>query len=145
MQFSTLHVTHGAPSTVDALIADRALWAAFQPIVRLADGEIAGHEGLIRGPADTSLATPRGLFAQAQQEGSAHRLEIAAARVCCESFTRLEGAGLLFINASAAVIEASFGNGSGDADGVPTLLGASALAPERVVIELTEQSVITDH
>lgn len=55
MQFSTLHVTHGAPSTVDALIADGALWAVFQPIVHLADGEIAGHEGLIRGPADTWL------------------------------------------------------------------------------------------
>jgi diguanylate cyclase (GGDEF)-like protein len=145
MQFSTCHVTHGAPSTVDALIADSALWAVFQPIVRLADGEIAGHEGLIRGPAETSLATPRSLFAQAQQEGSAHRLEIAAARVCCESFARLEGAGLLFINASAAVIETSFGNGDGDADGIATLLGASALLPERVVIELTEQSVITDH
>jgi sensor c-di-GMP phosphodiesterase-like protein len=44
MQFSTLHVTRGAPSTVDELIADRALWAVFQPIVHLADGAIAGHE-----------------------------------------------------------------------------------------------------
>jgi diguanylate cyclase (GGDEF)-like protein len=140
MQFSTLHVTHGAPSTVDELIDDRALWAVFQPIVHLADGEIAGHEGLIRGPADTSLETPRGLFAQAQQEGSVHRLEIAAAQVCCESFARLHGAGLLFVNASAAVIEASVGEGNG----IANLLGASALAPERVVIELTEQSVIAD-
>ncbi len=140
MQFSTLHVTHGAPSTVDALIADRALWAVFQPIVRLADGEIAGHEGLIRGPADTWLETPRGLFAQAQQEGAAHRLEIAAAQVCCESFARLHGAGLLFVNASAAVIDACVG----EDNGIASLLGSSELAPERVVIELTEQSVIAD-
>src|ERR1700731_4006623 len=128
------HTARRRRSTVDALIADSALWAVFQPIVRLADGEIAGHEGLIRGPADTALETPRGLFAQAQEEGSAHRLEVAAARVCCESFARLNGAGRLFINASAAVIEASVA----EDDGLANLLGASALAPERVVIELTE-------
>ena len=116
------------------MIADRALWAVFQPIVRLADGEIAGHEGLIRGPADTSLADTARLV----RAGAAGRLGAQAGdsrgTVCRESFARLEGAGLLFINASAAVVEASFGNGDGDADGIATLLGASALRPERVVI-----------
>src|SRR5258708_39430320 len=134
MQFSTLHVTRGAPSTVDELIADRALWAVFQPIVHLADGAIAGHEGLIRGPADTSLETPRGLFAQAQQEGSAHRLEIAAAKGSCEAFARLHGAGLLFINASAPVIEANVTK----VKRITNLPVPSPLAPVRTPIELTD-------
>jgi len=138
MHFSPAHLVVPAPLTIDALLAHDSLRAVFQPIVRLADGEIAGYEGLIRGPANTPLETPLALLAQAGREQCKLRLEIAAARVCCEAFARLNGAGLLFINASAATIEACFHGGHG----IAALAGESALAPARIVIELTEQSVI---
>jgi diguanylate cyclase (GGDEF)-like protein len=144
MHFSTIQLVHplqpDETATIDTLIADGALRAVFQPIVRLGDGEIAGYEGLIRGPVGSSLEMPRELFAQAGREGSSSRLEIAAAQACCEAFSRLNGAGLLFINASATVIEASVRSG----EGIGTLLGASTLAPGRVVVELTERSVVAD-
>src|ERR1700710_2384509 len=101
MHFSTAHLVEPASPTIDALVSSNSLRAVFQPIVRLSDGEIAGYEGLIRGPASTPLETPAALFAQARREQCELWLEIAAARVCCEAFARLDGAGLLFINASA--------------------------------------------
>src|ERR1700722_9759744 len=144
MHFSTIQLVHPVQpdeaTTIDTLVANGALRAVFQPIVRLGDGEIAGYEGLIRGPVGTPFEMPRELFAQASREDRSSTLEIAAAQMCCETFARLNGAGLLFINASAAVIEASL-RGS---EGIGTLLGASLLPPARVVVELTERSVGAD-
>jgi diguanylate cyclase (GGDEF)-like protein len=139
--YPTLTPAMQQPSrTVAALIANGSLQAMFQPIVRLADGEVSGYEGLIRGPAGAPLEMPVDLFAQAEHEQCSLELEIAAAQICCETFARLGGAGRLFINASASVMEAVCSGG----DGLATLLGASSLAPGRIVVELTEQSVVND-
>ncbi|MCP2091837.1 UNVERIFIED_ORG: EAL domain-containing protein (putative c-di-GMP-specific phosphodiesterase class I)/GGDEF domain-containing protein [Paraburkholderia sediminicola] len=128
-----------AISIVD-LIARGQLSAVFQPIVDFDDGAILGYEGLIRGPAGSSLETPFELFAQASAEGCVIELEQAAARTCIETFARLACGGKLFLNFSAGAL-CQFAKASDD---VLTLLRQSGISPERIVIELTEQSTIPD-
>jgi EAL domain-containing protein (putative c-di-GMP-specific phosphodiesterase class I)/GGDEF domain-containing protein len=126
--------------SVAALIARGGLRAVFQPIVRFVTGEIIGYEGLIRGPAHTSLECPAALFAHADREGSAIALERAAGLVCLETFARYDCAGLLFLNYSAAAIESMVAERAS----MLAMLDAAGIAPARVVIELTEQSLIAD-
>jgi len=47
---------------LDAIIAGRALHAMFQPVINLANAEVLGYEGLVRGPADSTLHAPLDLF-----------------------------------------------------------------------------------
>ncbi|MGF6727363.1 EAL domain-containing protein (putative c-di-GMP-specific phosphodiesterase class I) [Paraburkholderia sp. GAS41] len=128
-----------AVSIVD-LINRGQLYAVFQPIVDFNDGTILGYEGLIRGPAGSPLESPFNLFAQAHAEACVIELEQAAARSCVETFERLACRGKLFLNFSADAL-LQFAETSDD---VLTLLHQSGISPERVVIELTEQSTIPD-
>lgn len=128
------------PSSIRRLIASNALTAVFQPIVRFADGEIIGYEGLIRGPAGSGLESPAALFEQAAREKQSIALEQAAARACIAAFARLARAGLLFINFSAAAIE----SGITECETPGDLARESGLDTKRLVVELTEQSVIAD-
>ncbi|WP_244817623.1 phosphodiesterase [Caballeronia sp. Lep1P3] len=132
------HVT--PRSSIEELIASNALTAVFQPIVRFADGEIIGYEGLIRGPAGTAQESPAALFEQAARERHGVMLEHAAARVCIAAFAQLARSGLLFINFSAAAIEAALG----ERDAPGHLASDHGLDAKRLVVELTEQSVIAD-
>ncbi len=126
--------------SIEQFIAENALRAVFQPIVRFADGEVIGYEGLIRGPTGTSQESPGALFEQAAREDCGVALEQAAARACIAAFTRLECAGLLFVNFSAAAIESGISARETPSD----LAREGGLDASRLVIELTEQSVIAD-
>jgi EAL domain-containing protein (putative c-di-GMP-specific phosphodiesterase class I)/GGDEF domain-containing protein len=128
-----------APS-IEELIARRSLSAVFQPIVDFDDGAILGYEGLIRGPAGTSVESPYALFAQAAIEGCAIALERAAARTCLEAFALLKCEGKLFLNFSAGAIR----DIAAARDGTLALLHHADVDPRRIVIELTEQSAIPD-
>jgi EAL domain-containing protein (putative c-di-GMP-specific phosphodiesterase class I)/GGDEF domain-containing protein len=128
-----------APSIGD-LIARRALSAVFQPIVDFDSGAILGYEGLIRGPAGTSLESPFALFAQAAVEGCVIELERAAARQCIETFAQLERDGKLFLNFSAGALR----HLAHQRDDTLAILRHTGIQPERIVIELTEQNAIPD-
>ena len=129
-----------APPSVAQLIAAGELRAVFQPIVHFATGEIIGYEGLIRGPAGTPLEWPAALFERARDEGSTVALECEAGRICVETFARLRRDGLLFLNYSAAAIESIVAA----RESTLALLDITGIAPTRVVVELTEQSLIDD-
>ena len=130
---------YAAPRIVE-LIARRDLSAVFQPIIDFEDGAILGYEGLIRGPAGTPLEAPFALFSQALAEGCGIELERAAARTCIEAFARLECDGKLFLNFSAGALRQL-----ADArDDTLALLRHHGVDPQRLVIELTEQSMIAD-
>src|ERR1700758_1733511 len=94
---------YSAPS-FEHLIARRSLSAVFQPIIDFEDGAILGYEGLIRGPAGTSLEAPFALFSQELAEGCTIELERAAARTCIEAFAQLDFDGKLFLNFSAGAM-----------------------------------------
>ncbi|KIG03006.1 GGDEF domain-containing protein [Caballeronia concitans] len=136
MPSSTVECGTSFEPVISRLIESCALKALFQPIVRLSDGAVIGHEGLIRGPAGGALESPVALFARAHDEELAVELERAAGKACIDAY--FDGAtnkdALLFVNYSAAAI-----NSAPDRDAL--LLHADA---KRLVIELTEQSRIPD-
>ncbi|WP_433694571.1 EAL domain-containing protein [Paraburkholderia phenoliruptrix] len=132
--------SRSAAPRIEELIARRELSAVFQPIVDFDGGAILGYEGLIRGPAGTSLEAPFALFSQALAEGCAIELEQAAARACIEAFARLGYDGKLFLNFSAGALRRL----AETPDDTLALLRHRGVDPQRIVIELTEQSTIPD-
>jgi EAL domain-containing protein (putative c-di-GMP-specific phosphodiesterase class I)/GGDEF domain-containing protein len=129
-----------ATPRIEELIARRDLSAVFQPIIDFDDGAILGYEGLIRGPAGTSLEAPFALFSQALAEGCTLDLEQAAARTCIDAFAKLDFDGKLFLNFSAGAIRQL----AEARDDTLALLRHRGVDPQRIVIELTEQSTIPD-
>ncbi|RKF40560.1 phosphodiesterase [Paraburkholderia fungorum] len=132
--------SRSATPRIEELIARRDLSAVFQPIIDFDGGAILGYEGLIRGPAGTSLEAPFALFAQALVEGCTLELEQAAARTCIEAFAQLDFDGKLFLNFSACAIRQL----AEARDDTLALLRRRGVDPQRIVIELTEQSTILD-
>jgi EAL domain-containing protein (putative c-di-GMP-specific phosphodiesterase class I)/GGDEF domain-containing protein len=132
--------SRSAAPRIEELIARRELSAVFQPIVAFDGGAILGYEGLIRGPAGTPLETPFALFSQALAEGCAIELERAAAHTCVDAFARLDVDGKLFLNFSAGALH-SLAN---DPDDTLALLRRRGVDPQRIVVELTEQSTLLD-
>jgi EAL domain-containing protein (putative c-di-GMP-specific phosphodiesterase class I) len=60
---------------VHQVIDERAIWTAFQPIVRLDTREVVGYEALSRGPAGTPWQQPTMMFAAARAVGRAGELD----------------------------------------------------------------------
>jgi EAL domain-containing protein (putative c-di-GMP-specific phosphodiesterase class I) len=125
---------------IEDLISRRDLYAVFQPVFGFQSGAICGYGGLIREPRGTLLEMPHALFARASEEGCAIGLERAAARTCIEAFARLGGEGKLFLNFGAEVLQQIVV----DLDCAHNLLRKFRIDPTRIVLDLTEQSIIHD-
>lgn len=123
------------------IIAQRRLTALFQPIALMGDGEVAGYEGLIRGPSDSSLHSPLNLFRAANENGLAVEVEHLSRQVVLESFARLNLPGKLFLNVSPECLLQRNAK-HGETLGYIHNLG---LSPDRVIIELTENQRVYDY
>lgn len=123
------------------IIEQRRLSALFQPVVLMGNGEIAGYEGLIRGPSDSPLHSPLNLFRAANENGLAVEVEHLSRQVVLESFARLNLPGKLFLNVSPECLlqrNARYGETLG-------YIHNLGLRPERVIIELTESQRTHDY
>jgi EAL domain-containing protein (putative c-di-GMP-specific phosphodiesterase class I) len=124
---------------VDAVIDDRAIWTAFQPIVRLDSREVVGYEALSRGPAGTRWQDPLEMFAAARAIGRAGELDW----ICrTRAYRHALAAGLhpdlaLFVNVEPATLREPC---------PPDLahLPVEAHGRLRIVTELTERGVAVD-
>ena len=123
------------------IVANGRLSALLQPIVRMADGEILGYEGLIRGPSDSVLHSPLSLFKVAR----AHRLEVDVEHLCrsvvIRRFAELDLPGKLFLNVSPECLllrDARHGQ-------TMQLIHQLGIDPARVIIELTENQPTYDY
>ncbi len=123
------------------IIERRLLSALFQPIVDLRSGGIAGYEGLIRGPSDSPLHSPLSLFKAAGQFQLGVKLELLCRRVVLERFAELGLAGKLFLNVSP---EALIQHGARHGETLH-YMHQVGIAPERVIIELTESQPTFDY
>lgn len=123
------------------IIAQRRLTALFQPVVLMDNGEIAGYEGLIRGPSDSPLHSPLNLFRAANENGLAVEVEHLSRQVVLESFARLNLPGKLFLNVSPECLLQRNAK-HGETLGYIHNLG---LRPDRVIIELTENQRVYDY
>jgi diguanylate cyclase (GGDEF)-like protein len=113
------------------LLAPGAIRAVFQPIVRLADLQPIGYEGLARFPTPPGLVAlpPDVTLAAAGRLGVREDLEVACWAAISEAGTPPAGR-LLFVNVAP------------DALGHPGLLELAGSLPARLVIELTEQDAV---
>lgn len=119
------------------------LHAVFQPIVLLADGSVYGYEALIRGPLGSPLETPDALFRLARDAEATIALECRAARTALEAWAALDLPGRLFVNFSPLTLRHLLAGG-GEAMSALLAVDGGAIAPARVVIEVTEQTALGD-
>ena len=127
--------------TLQNILIQRNLSALFQPIMDLSNGTYLGFEGLIRGPADSSLHSPINLFAAAEQQGLTLELEMLCRQIVMESFAAQNLPGHLFLNVSPqALTHPSFKNGQ-----TLAYLEQIGLDPQRVIVEITENQPTFDY
>jgi EAL domain-containing protein (putative c-di-GMP-specific phosphodiesterase class I) len=119
----------------------RQLKAVFQPIVHLAKNEIYSHEGLIRGPENTSLHSPLALFESARKHNLGFEMEHLSRQIVLESFAASNNPFKLFINVSPeSLIEPRSCKGA-----TLAYIQKLGLDPTNVIIELTESSPTYDY
>ena len=123
------------------ILENRALSPLFQPIIDIGEQRIHGYEALIRGPSDSTLHAPIKLFDAASRCGLLTNLEFLCRQVSALQFNRLGLPGKLFINASpVSLLEANYPSGE-----TLEILEGVGIAPQRVVIEVSEQYPLDDY
>jgi EAL domain-containing protein (putative c-di-GMP-specific phosphodiesterase class I) len=115
--------------------------AVFHPIVRLADGQIIGHEALTRPVGGVSFDSVEELFAFAESTDLLMDFERLCRRTAIAAAGGTSNLGLLFLNASARAVEdPEWAAGVMDEN-----LRKSGLRPHDVVVEITERVAIVRH
>ncbi len=133
-------VPAAAMTPLQEIIAQRKLSALFQPVIDLQSGEVIGFEGLIRGPADSTLHSPVNLFGAALQQNLSLEVEMLARQIVLESFSRQKLPGNLFLNISPETMSLpSFKNGR-----TLEFMSSLGIDPARVVMEITENQPTYD-
>ncbi|WP_333607465.1 GGDEF domain-containing protein [Arsukibacterium sp.] len=122
------------------ILTHRLLTPLFQPIVRLADGQSLGFEALIRGPSNSALHSPGNLFKTAVNFNLLEPLELLCRELSINAFANAKATGLLFLNVNPLLLLTS-DHPSGL---TKKMIEAAGLAPEQIVIELSEQYQVED-
>ncbi|AXS80901.1 GGDEF domain-containing protein [Dechloromonas sp. HYN0024] len=122
------------------IMAEGLLFPVFQPILDFRVRAILGYESLIRGPANSHLQFPDQLFAAAARNGLTLDLEHACREASLRAFAAQRLSGRLFLNVTPGCLrDHRLMNGH-----TRDLLNELGIAPNRIVIELTENQQITD-
>ena len=113
----------------------------FQPIVDPRSPAVCGFEALTRGPSDSWLHSPQNLFEAARHSGMKVDLDFVCIQNAVRRFVKARVPGQLFVNVSPDTIydEPEFARRFLQA------LEGERLAPERCVLELTEESLLEDY
>ena len=123
------------------ILHNKRLSAVFQPIIDMKTAKIIGHEGLIRGPADSPLHSPLKLFNTARHYGLVAELEYLSRHEVLQSFYALNGVGKVFLNVSPDVFLSKYSRGGETLKYIDEI----GLTPQQVVIELTENTPSSDY
>ncbi len=125
---------------LERLLDEELLKPVFQPILDFRVRAVLGYEALIRGPEGGLLSRPDQLFGAAARCGLSLRLEHACREASLRAFARQRLAGKLFLNVTPdCLLDPRLMNGR-----TRDLLNELGIAPNRVVLELTENQQITD-
>ena len=125
---------------LDEILANGGITKWFQPIFDISKQSILGYEALSRGPKNSPLEMPEPLFQLAHQHGLISELELLCRSKAIEKFVRLKLQGKLFLNVSPqTLLDPCHPKGE-----TLHLIKHFGLAPERVVIEVTEKEKIDD-
>lgn len=122
------------------LISARRLHGVFQPILDMHSGKYFAFEALIRGPLGSPLHSPQALFDCARQLNMTCQFEHLCREIVMADYAQLKLPGKLFINASIPCLtDINFRQ-----DGDLPHLQALGMAPGQVVIEITENHLVSD-
>lgn len=126
-----------ADDVVRELIGRGFLSTAFQPIYHLNTGKIVGYEALMRGPAETPLASPARIFGPQTplSRQVIGELDAACVAAAFRSGRMLVPYGLLFVNVHISTLLRI----RELADPFRKLLESSGVPPQAVVIEISER------
>ncbi|PKO26035.1 MAG: diguanylate cyclase [Betaproteobacteria bacterium HGW-Betaproteobacteria-8] len=126
---------------LDMIIDDRSLHAVFQPVINLANAEVLGYEGLVRGPQDSQLHMPLTLFETAKNANRLAVVEQLSSEVVLETFGGFGSHSRLFINVSPE----SFTQFATNIAAILAYTHKLGLDPRTIVIELTESTPNFDY
>ena len=121
-----------------AIIREKQLKAAFQPVCRLSDGAAAGYEALIRGPRGSDLEKPSALFSVSHQNDMDVELESLCLETIFSGLPRAVLSRQLFVNASATLLRHPIFLNDRN-------LSAINKSHPDVVIEISEKEVVGDY
>jgi EAL domain-containing protein (putative c-di-GMP-specific phosphodiesterase class I)/GGDEF domain-containing protein len=122
------------------LYEQRRLHAVFQPIIDFQSHRFLGYEGLIRGPVDSALHTPKLLLGLAQECGLTVEFERLCREIVLRDFAQAGLAGRLFLNVSVGCLaDPRFIDGE-----TTRLLQTLRMRPDQIVIEITENQEVAD-
>jgi diguanylate cyclase (GGDEF)-like protein len=120
---------------VRALLHEGRLETVFQPIWDFTAERLLGVEALMRPDPSCGLGSAAEAFDVAEQLGRVHELDVLCVRSALRAVGELADGVLLFINLSPHTLDLDAGRG----DWVRAAVEEVGLAPERVVIEVTER------
>jgi diguanylate cyclase (GGDEF)-like protein len=133
------HPSHWAEA-LRGVLAEHAMSAVYQPIVRLEDRAVCGFEALARPTGFPDKSSVEGLFAAAQRLGMVRDLDWLSRRAAVASAQALPAGLPVFINVSAAaLLDPVHG-----VDQMLLLLRWGRWSPSDVVLEITERETIND-
>ncbi|MGH7245076.1 MAG: EAL domain-containing protein [Phycisphaerales bacterium] len=121
---------------LDATVISGAVSAAFQPIVDLKCGEIAGFETLTRLSDASEFKSPAELFDAAEKAGELWNIEEVTRRVSLASATSWPSGSKLFLNTTPQV----FADPRFCSELLRAVRATPGLSPTRIVLEITERS-----
>ena len=131
-------------TSLQHVIDQRLITTHFQPILELEHGHIIGYEALTRGPAGTSLESPRALFAEAMRTRAVGTLEelcwMSAVESSVQQATRRAAGSRIFINALPTTLLSHDFERS-----VHGTLERLHVDPSQVVIEISEETRVDDY
>lgn len=122
---------------VRRLVDEGRLTTLFQPIWDFGSGTLVGIEALSRPHDSYGFTGPAEAFHVAAQAGAVHELDelCASSALAAAADNAQAGDAALFLNVAPKTLELD----AGQSDWLLTAVDAAGLAPERVVIEVTEQ------
>jgi len=126
---------------IQELIREGRINTLFQPIVDPRARGVCGFEALARGPSDSWLHSPQNLFEGARRAGVRLDLDFLCIQNAFKRFVASRVAGQLFVNVSPDSIYEAADFASRFLD----LAAAAGVAPSRIVVELTEESLLEDY
>jgi EAL domain-containing protein (putative c-di-GMP-specific phosphodiesterase class I)/ActR/RegA family two-component response regulator len=124
--------------TLDVILESNSLSTAFQPIVKLSNGEQLGYEALLRNGSDSLFRNPETLF---QYATSLHRvgdLEMACIRHSLHAAVDLPSGSPIFMNVHPTVFSSARLH-----DTIVEESGRAGIALNRIVLEITEQGSLS--
>jgi len=130
-----------APAKVHALhrlLSERRVNVAFQPIWDVEQDRILAFEALTRPPVEYGFSGPQEAFDIAEKIGRAHELDYLCVRAILARAAELPTGVLLFLNLTPQTLDHDVLTGAMLLEAVIS----AGLSPERVVLEITERSVV---